>query len=208
MGRPRPQNRLTPEDPGGYAAPRDQPHRYLARPARSDTMRSTSYRQSRLPRYPSDLLVSAMQDVPLEVRLREIRVRSGIEGHVGGEEAVGVAVQVLAGSLISHRVRGSVWRAAIWTSLRSTPASNGRDEGVAEHCGCVLVIWMPEVSASRRRRRVVACRSIRIVDRAVQRPRHLQDVTVGAGDDLQVHPVLAVLAGIERAVRSHPVDRN
>jgi hypothetical protein len=30
----------------------------------------------------------------------------------------------------------------------------------------------------------------------------------GAGDDLQVHPVLAVLAGVERAVRRDPVDRD
>jgi hypothetical protein len=36
-------------------------------------------------------------------RLREARVRSGAGGHIGGEDVVGVAVQVLAGSVISHR---------------------------------------------------------------------------------------------------------
>jgi hypothetical protein len=41
---------------------------------------------------------------------------------------------------------------------------------------------------------------------AGQRPGHPHDVTVRAGDDLQVHPVSAVLAGIERPVGRHPVD--
>jgi hypothetical protein len=35
---------------------------------------------------------------------------------------------------------------------------------------------------------------------AGQRLGHPHDVAVGAGDDLQVHPVLAVLAGVERPV--------
>jgi hypothetical protein len=34
---------------------------------------------------------------------RETRVRSGAGGHVGGEDVVRVAVEVLAGSVISHR---------------------------------------------------------------------------------------------------------
>ncbi len=33
-----------------------------------------------------------------------------------------------------------------------------------------------------------------------------QDLSFGAGDDLQVHPVLTVLAGIERPVSRYPVD--
>ena len=41
---------------------------------------------------------------------------------------------------------------------------------------------------------------------AGQRPGHPHDVPVGAGDDLQVHPVLAVLAGVERPVGGDPVD--
>jgi hypothetical protein len=42
--------------------------------------------------------------------------------------------------------------------------------------------------------------------RAGPRPGHPHDVTVRAGDDLQVHAVLAVLAGVERAVCGDPVD--
>src|SRR6185437_3065425 len=41
-----------------------------------------------------------------------------------------------------------------------------------------------------------------------QRSGHPQDVPDRAGDDLQVHPVLAVLAGIERTVRGDPVHRD
>ena len=41
---------------------------------------------------------------------------------------------------------------------------------------------------------------------AGQRPGHPHDVAVRAGDDLQVHPVLAVLAGIERPVGGDSVD--
>ena len=44
--------------------------------------------------------------------------------------------------------------------------------------------------------------------RAGQRPGHPHDVPVRAGDDLQVHPVLAVLAGVKRPVSGHPVDRD
>ena len=43
---------------------------------------------------------------------------------------------------------------------------------------------------------------------AGQRPGHPHDLAAGAGDDLQVHPVPAVLAGIERPVGGHPVDRD
>lgn len=45
-------------------------------------------------------------------------------GHVGGEDVVGVAVEVLSGSVVAHGGSGSAWRAAIWTSRRSTPASS------------------------------------------------------------------------------------
>jgi hypothetical protein len=47
-----------------------------------------------------------------------------------------------------------------------------------------------------------------VVHRSGQFPGHPQDVAAGAGDDLQVHPVLAVLAGVERPVRGDPVDRD
>jgi len=42
---------------------------------------------------------------------------------------------------------------------------------------------------------------------AGQRPGDPHDGAAGAGDDLQVHPVLAVLAGAERPV-GDPVDRD
>ena len=47
-----------------------------------------------------------------------------------------------------------------------------------------------------------------VVHRAGQRPGHPQDVAARAGDDLQVHPVLLVLAGVEGPVRGDPVDRD
>ena len=47
-----------------------------------------------------------------------------------------------------------------------------------------------------------------VVHRAGQRPGHPQDVAVRAGDDLQIHPVLLVLAGVEGPVRGDPVDRD
>jgi hypothetical protein len=40
-----------------------------------------------------------------------------------------------------------------------------------------------------------------VVNGARPRSGHPQDVTVRAGDDLQVHPVPAVLAGVGRPVR-------
>jgi len=45
-----------------------------------------------------------------------------------------------------------------------------------------------------------------VVDGAGQWPGHPYDVSARAGDDLQVHPVAAVLAGVKRPVRSHPID--
>jgi hypothetical protein len=45
-----------------------------------------------------------------------------------------------------------------------------------------------------------------VVDGAGQRPGHPDDVAVRASDDLQVHSVLAVLAGVERPVGGDPVD--
>jgi hypothetical protein len=47
-----------------------------------------------------------------------------------------------------------------------------------------------------------------VVDRAGQRAGDPQQVTVRAGDDLQVHAVPLVLAGVERAVPGDPVDRD
>jgi hypothetical protein len=45
-----------------------------------------------------------------------------------------------------------------------------------------------------------------VMHRAGQRPGDPQDLAVGVGDDLQVHPVPAVLAGVEGTVRGDPVD--
>jgi len=39
-------------------------------------------------------------------------------------------------------------------------------------------------------------------------PGRRHRVGVRAGDDLQVHPVSVVLAGIKRPVSGHPVDRD
>ncbi len=41
----------------------------------------------------------------------------------------------------------------------------------------------------------------RVINGAGKRSGHPQDVTLRAGDDLQVQPVPAVLAGVERSVR-------
>jgi hypothetical protein len=41
--------------------------------------------------------------------------------------------QILAGSVVMHRGARVGVTAAIWTSRRSTPASKGRDERIAEH---------------------------------------------------------------------------
>jgi hypothetical protein len=45
-----------------------------------------------------------------------------------------------------------------------------------------------------------------VMDGARQRPGHPHDLAVGCGDDLQVHAVAAVLAGVERPVGGHPAD--
>ena len=47
-----------------------------------------------------------------------------------------------------------------------------------------------------------------VMDGTGQRPGHPHDLTGRAGDDLQVHTVAVVLAGIERPVCRHPVDRD
>jgi hypothetical protein len=49
---------------------------------------------------------------------------------------------------------------------------------------------------------------VQVVHRTRKRAGHPQDPAVRAGDDLQVHPVAAVLAGAGRPVRGDPVDGN
>ena len=48
---------------------------------------------------------------------------SSAGGHVGGENVVGVAVEVLPYAVVAHGRAGSAWRAVICSSRRSTPAS-------------------------------------------------------------------------------------
>src|SRR5262244_378261 len=45
-----------------------------------------------------------------------------------------------------------------------------------------------------------------VVDGAGQRPGDPEDLAVGGGDDLKVHAVAAVLAGVERPVGGDAVD--
>ena len=49
---------------------------------------------------------------------------SGAGGHVGGENVVGMPVEVLLCAVVAQGRAGSAWRAAICTSRRSTPASS------------------------------------------------------------------------------------
>jgi len=46
------------------------------------------------------------------------------------------------------------------------------------------------------------------LDSAGERAGNPEDLAVGGGDDLEGHAVAAVLAGVERPVGSHPVDRD
>src|SRR5579862_8430443 len=80
---------------------------------------------------------------------------SGAGGHVGGEDVVGVAVEVLAVPVMAERmvVRGSACWAAIWTSFRSTPASKLVVTNVClSMWGCGRVIRTPACRAMWRRR--------------------------------------------------------
>ena len=47
-----------------------------------------------------------------------------------------------------------------------------------------------------------------VMHRAGQRPGHPHDLAAWTGDDLQVHPMPTVLAGVEGPVRGDPVDRD
>lgn len=94
--------------------------------------------------------VAAVQDV----------LSSG--GHVGGEDVVGVSVEVLSGSVVAHGRAGSACRAAICTWRRSTPASSMVVTKVCRSmCGCILGRLTFAAMASPRSRRVAARRSIR-----------------------------------------------
>src|SRR5713101_1319999 len=65
---------------------------------------------------------------------RETQVRSGTGGHVGGEDVVRVAVQVLAGPVIPHsRARIRVAGGDLNVPEAGAGIEHGRDESVAEH---------------------------------------------------------------------------
>ena len=75
-----------------------------------------------------------------------------------------MAVQVLAGSVISHsRARVRVAGGDLDVPEVDVGIEHGRDPLWRSMCGCALVTWMPAVPASRRRRRVAARRSIRLL---------------------------------------------
>ncbi len=65
---------------------------------------------------------------------RETRVRSGTGGHVGGEDVVRVAVEVLAGSVIPHSgARVGVPGGDLDVPKVNASVEHGRDERVSEH---------------------------------------------------------------------------
>src|SRR5580692_240880 len=56
---------------------------------------------------------------------------SGARGHVSGEDVVGVAVEILAGSVIAHRrPRVSGWGRDLHVAQVHARVEHGRDEGV------------------------------------------------------------------------------
>lgn len=61
-------------------------------------------------------------------------MRSGAGCHVGGQNVVGVAVEVLAGSVITHRGAGiGMAGGDLDVSQVNTGVQHGRDERVSEH---------------------------------------------------------------------------
>src|SRR5215469_16888284 len=80
-------------------------------------------------------LNSAMAGVSRELRPPgETRIRSGAGGHVGGEDVVRVAVEVLAGPVIPHRgSRIGVAGGDLDVAQVHARVEHGGDEGVAEH---------------------------------------------------------------------------
>jgi hypothetical protein len=59
---------------------------------------------------------------------------SGARGHVGSEDVVGVAVEVLTGAVVAHRCpRVSVAGRDLHVSQVDAGVEHGRDERVAEH---------------------------------------------------------------------------
>jgi hypothetical protein len=97
------------------------------------------------------------------ISCHEDAAASGDGGHVGGEDVVGVAVEVLAGPVIPHRGARVGVSGGDLDIRRSTPASSMVVTNVCRSmCGCALAIRTPATLARCRRRRVAAWRSIRV----------------------------------------------
>ena len=89
-----------------------------------------------------EVLISAMQGVSRGARPRD--AKSGSGGHVGGEDVVGVAVQVLAGSVIAHRgARVSVTGRDLDVPEVDAGIEHGRDEGYLplDSAKCLAEAW-------------------------------------------------------------------
>src|SRR5689334_13453407 len=75
--------------------------------------------------------------------------------------------------------------------VRDLSVLNGAFRGALDcSCGGQVCTNLTQLGASRRRLGLL------VVHRAGQRPGYPHDAAIGAGDDLQVHPVLVVLAGV------------
>ena len=73
-----------------------------------------------------------------------------------------MAVQVLASAVMTHRrARVGVAGGDLHVAQVNGSVETGCDVW-RSMCGCALAIWMPAASARWRRRRVAACRSIRV----------------------------------------------
>jgi hypothetical protein len=83
---------------------------------------------------------------------------SGSGGHEGGEDVVGVSVEVLAGAVVAH---GGAWVGVAGGDLDVADADagveHGGDESVQKHVRMQPRISIPAVAARRRSRRVAAC---------------------------------------------------
>src|ERR1700730_7357594 len=81
-----------------------------------------------------EVLISAMQGVSRGARPRDPKAGSG--GHVGGEDVVGVAVQVLVGPVVAHcGARVGVTGGDLDILAVNASVEHGRDEGMTEHMG-------------------------------------------------------------------------
>jgi Arc/MetJ family transcription regulator len=93
---------------------------------------------------------------------REMRAGSGAGRHVGGQDVVRVAVEVLAGLVVSHRgARIGVPGGDLHIAQVSASVEHGRDKRVARHVRVCAGDLGAGGFGEGCRRRVAACRSIR-----------------------------------------------